>query len=404
MVKQLDARFSITGARIVMPTTAMAAAIHCVGGRIQAQPADGACTVDLRDHLLIPGLINAHDHLHLNNIPPVPHTTSFASSYAWIAAMPAHLAGAAGAAAAVPRPLRLWQGALKNLLAGVTTVQHHDPWEPLFAEPDFPVHVPQRYGWCHSLGLAPDTHDPTSALPIYGPAVRASYRATPAGAPWIMHLAEGVDAGARAELDLLAQLGCLGPQSRLVHAVGLSAAQQERALACGAGLIWCPSSNLVMLGATLDPQRAYAADRLALATDARLTGARDLLDELRIAAQQSSLPPAALFRLSTTTPARLLGLDDVGALTPGCRADLFVLADPGGDPYPTLLDAQRSAIRAVVRAGRPALVDPDLGDWMAACGGTPTPIRIDGRPKLIDKALLGPPGVAELEPGLETEL
>jgi hypothetical protein len=38
---------------------------------------------------------------------------------------------------------------------------------------------------------------------------------------------------------------------------------------------------------------------------------------------------------------------------------------------------------------------------MVAAGGDPLPVRLDGRPKLIDRPLLGPPGAAALEPGLE---
>jgi len=41
----------------------------------------------------------------------------------------------------VPSDTRHRHGALKNLLAGVTTVAHHDPWHAAFDELEFPVGV-----------------------------------------------------------------------------------------------------------------------------------------------------------------------------------------------------------------------------------------------------------------------
>jgi predicted amidohydrolase YtcJ len=40
-------------------------------GRIGSSLAARAYRFDLRDHLIFPGLINAHDHLHVNAVPPL---------------------------------------------------------------------------------------------------------------------------------------------------------------------------------------------------------------------------------------------------------------------------------------------------------------------------------------------
>ena len=58
-------------------------------GRI-APPSRNAFPIDLSGHAVLPGLINAHDHLQLNNVPRLPHDAPFASSYDWIDAMKAH--------------------------------------------------------------------------------------------------------------------------------------------------------------------------------------------------------------------------------------------------------------------------------------------------------------------------
>jgi cytosine/adenosine deaminase-related metal-dependent hydrolase len=365
-------------------------------GRVVSS-ATGALRIDLRDHLIFPGLINAHDHLQLNAIPPLPHARPFGNSYEWIDAFESHLKDPRVLAAThVPGETRHWHGALKNLLAGVTTVAHHDPWHPVFEGPRFPVNLLRDAGWSHSLGLGEPRGDrPTR----YGPPVRESFRATPPDKPWFIHLAEGTNAIAASELGRLAALGCLSSNTVLVHGVGLTAHDVDRIIERGAGVVWCPASNLAMLGRTLDARRLSDAGRLTLGSDSRLTGSRDLLDELRVAAANSDLSSRELLRLVTADASRMLRLRDRGALHPGQRADCVIVRS-GGDPYESLLHTTRSSIRAVIRDGAPMLADPDFADWFALAGVATVPICLDGQPKLM-AASCAHPAASALEPGLE---
>src|SRR5580658_5166482 len=94
----------------------------------------------LPDHVVWPALVNPHEHLHQNCVPPLPQTAPFRNSYDWAAAFQDHFQDAAvQAALATPLKLRLWHGALKNALSGVTTVMHHDPAHELFESATFPV-------------------------------------------------------------------------------------------------------------------------------------------------------------------------------------------------------------------------------------------------------------------------
>jgi hypothetical protein len=359
------------------------------GERMAAAAWSPALRIDLRDHLVFPGLINAHDHLHVNAVPPLRAGAPFPNSYAWIAAFRAHFAEPAVIAAlALPKALRLRHGALKNLLAGSTCVVHHDPWHAALDAPDFPVAVLRDFGWSYAL-----------AGPGYGPPVRASFLATPHHRPWIIHLAEGTDATARAELAELDRLGCLAANSVLVHGVGLTSHDVERVIAAGAAVVWCPGSNRTLLGRTLDPRRLCEAGRLLLGSDSRLSGERDLLEELRLALDRYGLAPAQLLGLVTRDAARILGLPGRGRLSPGAHADLVIVEDQGGEPLRSLLGIGRSAIRAVVRDGRPCVADPDFAHWFAALGIETVPITLDGRPKLLDRRLADAALLA-LEPGL----
>jgi cytosine/adenosine deaminase-related metal-dependent hydrolase len=359
-----------------------------------------ALHLDLRDHLIVPGLINAHDHLHLNNVPPLRHAEPFPNCYAWIDAFEAHLQDPdLVQATRVSSNDRHWQGALKNLLAGVTTVAHHDPWLRVLSDPAFPVGLLQDFGWSHSLGLGTPRGD---APPRYGPPVAQSFVATPVAQVWVIHLAEGTDHAAASELAQLDALGCLASNTVLVHGVGLTGSDVERVIDTRAAVVWCPASNLSMLGRTIDPgtlRRLFDAGRLTLGNDSRLTGSRDLLDELRVASLHSDLSPRELLRLATCDAARILRLSDRGALKTGQRADCAIVR-AGADPYRSLLDTDRADIRAVVRGGAPVVADPDFVEWFAHCGVEVTRIRVDGRPKLIARPLARPSAIA-LEPGLE---
>ncbi|WP_194150627.1 amidohydrolase family protein [Rhodanobacter glycinis] len=358
-------------------------------GRIGSSLAARAYRVDLRDHLIFPGLINAHEHLHVNAVPPLKTGAPFPNSYAWIAAFQAHFEEpAVTAALQVPKALRLRHGALKNLLAGTTFVVHHDPWHPALDATNFPVALLRDYGWSYALGW-----------PGYGPPAQQSFAATPTDRPWLIHLAEGTDAIAQAELAQLDQLGCLAANSVLVHGVGLREQDVDRVIASDAAVVWCPTSNRSLLGRSLDPRRLCAAGRLALGSDSRLSGARDLLEEMRGVAARGELSPTQLLGLVTTQAARILRLPSRGSLAPGMPADLVIVEDRGGEAR-SLVDIERSQIRAVVRDGVPRIADPDFAEWFAATGMEAVPVMLDGKPKLL-AGPLAEPALLALEPGLE---
>lgn len=387
----MTARFvSLFGAATITPGGVSCAPLSVIGGLIGASTPAHAHRIDLRDHVIAPGLVNAHEHLHLNAMPPLPSGAPFANSYAWIEALQAHFRDPAVIAAlAVPKALRLRHGALKNLLAGTTCVAHHDPWHPALDAIDFPVAVLRDYGWSYALGW-----------PGYGPPVQQSFRETPADRPWMIHLAEGTDATAQAELAQLADLGCLAPNSVLVHGVGLSDRDMGRVIESAAAVVWCPTSNRNLLGRTLDPRRLHAAGRLALGSDSRLSGARDLLDELRGIVDTRLLAPRAALTLATADAARILRLPRCGRIEAGMSAALLIVRDRGGDATHSVVGINRSEIRAVVRDGLPCIADPDFAGWFEALGVAAVPATLDGRPKLLAKALADPASIA-LEPGLE---
>lgn len=363
--------------------------LRIVGGRIAepiARPGDRH--IDLGGGRLLPGLINAHDHLQLNALPRLKYRERYENAVQWIADIDPRLAldPLLSAHRAIPRPERLLIGGIKNLLSGVSTVAHHDPCYAALVDPAFPVRVPAAYGWSHSLVLDGEVQVPRAQ------------RATPSRQPWIIHAAEGIDDAAAAEFDRLDALGCLAPNTVLVHGVGLRADQQRRLAQAGAGLVWCPGSNLHLFDRTLDAAALARLPRLALGSDSRISGERDLLAELALAGRLSGWDEDRLEALVTRDAAALLGLHDRGVLVPGRLADILLL--PAGQ---ALSGSSRADIRLLLIGGRPRYADPDLAEVFESLdpAAALAPVHVDGRAKRLARQLVAALRQSTLqEPGL----
>lgn len=397
---------SFVNARVVTPgpvvsSIRFASRVLSVG----TAPARGDVVIDLDGAVVLPGLVNGHDHLELNHYGRVGDLGPYRNASEWIDEIrprlrtdPVILAGRAH-----PLASRLFIGELKNLLSGATTVVHHNP---RYAELNgtYPVRILRRYGWAHSFALE---RAPAGARGEAGGDVRERYCRTPPDVPFVLHLAEGVDRAASAELERLDHLGCLGDNSVLVHGVAVDPSGWQRILDRGASLVWCPVSNGFLFGQTI-PARAFldaSADawrHLTIGTDSRLTGSRDLLDELRAAAGIGAARPAELLRMVTTAAAHIFGLPDAGVLAPGVSADLLVVPPIADDPAEALLHATRRDVALVAIGGRPMIAAPGFSSVFRARRVASRPIRLDGVEKLGDARLVRAIDRCPIaEPGLE---
>ena len=334
---------------------------------IDQNPQRGDRIVDLRGDRLLPGLINAHDHLQLNNLPALEASKRYRHVKQWIddIILRRRTDPDFEARVTVARDARLFIGGIKNLLGGATTVAHHDPLYPSLCLPDFPVAVLANYGWSHSLYIESEFD------------VSRACRATPDEWPWIIHAAEGLDEDAAAEFERLDSLSCIQANTVLVHGVALDQAQRRRLRRAQGALVWCPSSNLRLFGKTADVEELAAYGRVALGTDSRLSGSNDLLEELNLAGQSGRFDDAALESLVTSSSARILKLKDRGVLQVGLRADLLIL------PAAALLsNSTRADVRLIIVNGEARYGDADYAG--AHSPQKPwTPIRVDGRRKVL---------------------
>jgi cytosine/adenosine deaminase-related metal-dependent hydrolase len=264
-----------------------------------------------------------------------------------------------------------------------------------------PIRVVRRYGWAHSFALE---REPAGARGEQGGNVAERWRRTSADAPFFVHLAEGVDDRARSELDRLDALGCLASNTVLVHGVAIDAAGLRRIASAQAGLVWCPASNIFLFGRTaairglLDEQPRA---RVALGTDSRLTGANDLLDELRVARATGTVSADELLAMVTTGAADVLRLRQGGRLTVGARADFIVTGAPGDEAADALLETRRCDVALVSVGGRPLVADPRFSPIFRARSVNPKPLVVDGALKLGESGLVRRLAVCPIaEPGV----
>jgi cytosine/adenosine deaminase-related metal-dependent hydrolase len=353
-----------------------------------APGADDA-VIDAGGAFIFPGLINAHDHLELNSQPRLKWRDRYTNAREWIADFQPRFATDPALAVNCSDTLddRLWVGGLKNLLSGVTTVGHHNPIHRTLRH-RFPVRVVRRFGFSHSLL-------------VDGAGVRESHRRTPPDWPWMIHAGEGVDEEAGREVETLDEMGCLTPNTVLIHGVGFCGTGTDRVLGAGAGLVWCPSSNEFLFGRTADVRRFDDADRLGLGTDSRLSGAGDLLDELKVAHATRQLSPEGLAHAVTGGAARLLRIN-AGRFAPGAPADLTLVRALSADPFDALVSAARTDVCLTMVDGRPAVAAPELASVFSATGTAALPATVDDQARLVARWI--GQSVARLslrEPGFE---
>lgn len=332
---------------------------------VDASSPSSEATVDLHDYLILPGLINAHDHLEFALFPRLGKG-GYNNFLEWTEDIHHTDAQLIAEHRQVPREVRLWWGGIRNLLCGVTTVCHHNAYEPEVFTDEFVVRVLKDYGWAHSLPLEP------------GAAVKK--QETPDGRPFFIHLAEGVDEQSREEILDLHRAGALDADTVIIHGLGLGTEGSSLLRAADAGLIWCPSSNLFLFGRTLSSKEIRSFPKVALGSDSPLTGQGDFLDEVRCASQVLQTPSADLYDHVTRQAARLLKLrNGEGKLSVGGVADLIAVRDTGLTPAETLATLSYREVELVVLGGRVQLASAEVRRRLPskACEGL-QPLSIEG--------------------------
>lgn len=338
----------LTGARVALDAeVATHADISTRDGRVRSIISSPLLTekvggqphrLQLDGYLLLPGLINAHDHLEFGLYPNLGKGP-YASSQEWANDIQQCQSATIAAHRSVPKDVCLWWGAIRNLLCGVTTVCHHNPLHPALLTEQFPLRVIHHFGWAHSLAMDEQAE--------------VRFRETPDDQPFVIHACEGLDETSRQEIFQLDRAGMLDGRTILVHGLALDAGGIDLLNRRHASLVWCPSSNRFLFGQTHTRDAIASVEQLLLGSDSPLTAAGDLLDEIRIAHQEVGIPVADLYRVVFKRAAAALRLQDgEGKICPGAAADLIAVRDTGLSPAETLANLTAGDVELVVVRGR----------------------------------------------------
>jgi ubiquinone/menaquinone biosynthesis C-methylase UbiE/cytosine/adenosine deaminase-related metal-dependent hydrolase len=349
----------LTGATYAVGPDAMTSAsielehgsIHCIlsGRHLHQQIASPSPdTIDLAGYLLLPGLINAHDHLEFSLFPRLG-TGPYQNSVEWAADIHRSQTSLIARHRTVPKATRLWWGAIRNILCGVTTVCHHNPLTRELLDPCFPVRVLAKFGWAHSLAMDPN--------------LLHNFDHTPPNLPFILHAAEGVDSKSAQEIFDLDRMQILDERTVLIHGLAFDQKAVSILNRRRAALVICPTSNQFLFHQTPSSTLIRSLDKVVLGSDSSLTSAGDLLDEISFACTKMGLTPSSLYDMVTAKSAEVLRLrNGEGHLRSGSAADLIAVRHQGLSPSDTLAQLTFDQIELVILSGRVQLASNLLFD------------------------------------------
>jgi cytosine/adenosine deaminase-related metal-dependent hydrolase len=288
-------------------------------------------TLDLNGSLLLPGLINSHDHLDFNLFPSLGNTR-YSNYRQWGNDIHTTNKEDIQAILKIPQNLRTQWGIYKNLLNGFTTVVNHGEYLTIN---DSPITVFQDCYNLHSVGFERNWRWRLNRHKRH---------------PWpiVLHVGEGTDKTAKQEISQLLRWNLFHRRLIGIHGVAMTERQARHFKA----LVWCPASNYFLLDQTAPINKLRNHTSILFGTDSTLTASWDAWAQIRMALQDIDEPE--LLSMLTTNPASAWGLTDRGQIEKGLRADLLITRNK------SLSTLTPDDILLVLHQGKIVLFDPEL--------------------------------------------
>jgi large repetitive protein len=295
-----------------------------------------AVDLDCPGSLVVPGLVNLHEHLNYSADPPLPPPTHpLVSRYEW-QKDPQLWPGQRVRKTVDPQELSLIE--LRHLLAGTTALAGRDAEEGLLRNLDegankVVTNVTFPFGQ-QDADLPADCS--ASPLVDYQQAV-------------LVHVGEGLDKSSRNEIQCMIRnwqsFGGAKAPLTLVQAIATDDALAEAMASNHVGVVWSPVSNERLYGATapVDMLRKAGVD-VSLGSDWLASGSPSLKEEAQFVRLRSKegkwhVSDDSLLSMLTQNPAASIGQKGrIGDIAAGASADLFAVALAHADPRMAVTD------------------------------------------------------------------
>jgi cytosine/adenosine deaminase-related metal-dependent hydrolase len=318
---------------------------HKIAGIVPAGSAMPATSpvLSFADAIVLPGLINSHEHLDFNLFPMLGNRT-YADYLEWGQDIHVRHKDRIRQVLAIPRSLRTRWGMYKNLLNGFTTVVNHG--ERLDTGAEELVTVFQGCYCLHSLGTER----------------RWKWKINASGrGPVVLHIGEGTNRAATQELDRLRRWNFFGRPIVGIHGV----AMEERQAGVLRALVWCPDSNYFLYNKTAPVDRLKKRLPILFGTDSTLSAGWNGWEQLRLARAQGMLTDEELLDGLTAKAAAVWNFPMLGKLAVGYQADLVITKGRDAD---SLFANNPEDLLLVMHRGKIRLFDSSLADQLAAAG------------------------------------
>jgi 5-methylthioadenosine/S-adenosylhomocysteine deaminase len=324
------------------------------------------------DGVILPGLIDMHNHPEFNIFAAWEPPQLFANRYRWRGSDIYHkLVRDPQNKLLTSLPLRTETryAEIRALVGGVTAIQgasgkDRSREEALVRNVDL-----QIFGERHAQAMI----DLPSKSGRDATKLKAVLKAIDDGTvkAFYLHLAEGRPDDKRSinEFPRLKELNALTHATVLIHGTALTKDQLGEVKDAGAKLVWSPQSNLRLYDVTTLADEALKMGLpVALGADWLPSGSQSLLAEMKVARQVLhergfEITPRKLVQMVTEDAADIAGLGDkLGRLDPNRPADVLVLEDRiHHDPYENVCQAEPSWVELVMIGGDLAY---GRDDWM----------------------------------------
>lgn len=339
--------------------------IAATGSMDELNPPPDATTINCEGKLLMPGLVNGHNHcamtlfrgladdlpletwLH-DHIFPAEATHAKPETVYWCTRLAAAEMFLSGTTCVADAYFFSSEAARALSDCGMRAVVGHgivDFPAPSVPDPKKNIEAVALFldKWQEANSLitpAVFAHAPYTCSP--GTLVRAKELANKRGVRFFTHLAESrsekkmiIDLHGESPLQHLHELDILDENSTLIHTIWLSDDDIGILAKTGSGVITCPQSNL-KLGSGIAPILKMLDNniRIGIGTDGCASNnGLDMFREIGMLARlhklqaldATSLPARRVLQAATTAGAEVLGVDKIGRLQAGYKADMILI-------------------------------------------------------------------------------